>query len=163
MLVLQNLESFGSGIWRPLLAPSNYTLHSRGPFLVSKFRDSNVRKNAPSVVFLGVGGATEAVVPSPLSRGSVLTPRQRSPQSQVVDRASGFLEQGLVGTVMTWNRLPSSSMLQPCIESTRSHLSACLPARIVKTVSVHVRYTGIRVYRYTGTQLYRSMYRYVGK
>ena len=99
---VKNLESFGAGIWRPLLAPSTYAIHSKGTFLASKFRDSNVRKKRSAAVFWGGVRGGKAVVPSPRSRGSVLTLRQRSPQSQVVDRASGFLEQGLVGTVMTW-------------------------------------------------------------
>ena len=52
----KNLEIFGSGIWSPLLAPFNYALRSKGPFLVSKFRDSNARKKWSAVLFFRAGG-----------------------------------------------------------------------------------------------------------
>ena len=92
------VPEFGGHFW-PLLL-TRYIARVR--FWPRNSGTARREQNGPSVLFWEVGGGTEAVVLSPLSRGSVLTPRQRSPQSQVVDRASGFLEQGLVGTVMTW-------------------------------------------------------------
>ena len=147
---VKNLESFGAGIWRPLLAPSTYAIHSKGTFLASKFRDSNVRKNVPSVVFLGGGRGYRGCCPE-----SSVSWVCSDPSSKVATVTSSRSSIRVLGARPSRHchdmEVTSFVIYASAVHRINSVPSICLPS------SAHSQdgFSPCQVYRYPGIQVYR--------